>query len=212
MKRKTIQLAGLAIVLLCVAALLFVRQRQADLRAAKAQREGALARAQALASPVGTPVVSNGTSAGSSAEANIGPLVRQPQSVVEQADLQMTVKTQKVAQAKKQKTKKVLQDPLARDALAMVGIDPAAEIYWFEAIHNPNLPASERQDLIDDLNEEGLPDPKHPALEDLPLLIVRIEILYQLIPTLTPDFDWREPLDDLLNLADVAMGGGREVK
>jgi hypothetical protein len=96
--------------------------------------------------------------------------------------------------------------------LVLVGVDVEAEMYWFGAIHDPALPKSERQDLIDDLNEEGLPDPKHPTMDDLPLLLSRIEILEDLVPSLSDEFDWKESYDDLLNLVDLAMGGGKPVQ
>ena len=96
--------------------------------------------------------------------------------------------------------------------MTLVGIDPVAEQYWFEAIHDPALPKSERQDLIDDLNENGLEDPKHPRPEELPLILSRLEVLEALAPTLTDEFDWKESYSDLVNLAEVAMGGGKPVK
>jgi hypothetical protein len=108
--------------------------------------------------------------------------------------------------------KKERQDPLAREALTLVGVDPAAEQYWFEAIHDPSLSKSERQDLIDDLNENGLEDPKHPKPEELPLILSRIEALEALAPTLSDEFDWEESYSDLANLADVALGGGKPVQ
>jgi len=122
------------------------------------------------------------------------------------------VKTQQLAKVQKPKTKKVVQDPLARDALAMVGVDPDAEMYWFAAIQDPTLPKSERQDLIDDLNEEGLADPKHPTMDDLLLILSRLEILEAVVPSLSDEFDWKEPYGDLMNLAELAMGGGKPVQ
>lgn len=68
-------------------------------------------------------------------------------------------------------------DPLARIALSYVGADPSAEGYWEDAINDPTLPAEERKDLIEDLNEDGLSDPKHPGPQDLPLIINRLEII-----------------------------------
>jgi hypothetical protein len=74
-------------------------------------------------------------------------------------------------------------DPLAREALGLVGIDPAAEAYWMDAINNPDLPEEERKDLIEDLNEDGLSDPKHPTIDDLPLIVRRIRIIEKLGPS-----------------------------
>jgi hypothetical protein len=108
-----------------------------------------------------------------------------------------------------------LQDPLARVALAFVGMDPGAEAYWYGAINDPRLPPHERQDLIEDLNEAGLPDPKHPTPGDLPLIINRLMIIEEVGPyamdTINADA-FQEAYKDLVNLAQVAMGGGEPVR
>ena len=101
---------------------------------------------------------------------------------------------------------------MARDALKYVGFDPDAEIYWFSAIQDSSLPTSERQDLIDDLNEEGLPDPKHPTIDDLPLILSRLRILEELVPSIADSLEWKESYEDLLNLAAVATGGGKPIR
>jgi hypothetical protein len=75
--------------------------------------------------------------------------------------------------------KRELQDPAAREALALVGADAKAEEHWLKAINNPNLPAKEREDLIEDLNEVGL-DPKNLSANDLPLILKRIAIVEKL--------------------------------
>ncbi len=106
--------------------------------------------------------------------------------------------------------KKVFVDPVAREALGLVGVDPDAEQYWFEALNNPALPQTERQDLIDDLNEQGLADPKHPSLDELPMLLARIELLEDLAPWM-PEYDWDEPYRDLEQLIRVIMGSGEEI-
>ena len=79
-------------------------------------------------------------------------------------------------------SKAPLQDPLARVALSLAGADPEAEEVWAEAINNPELPPHERKDLIEDLNEEGFPDPKNITLEDLPLILARIELIEEHAP------------------------------
>lgn len=78
--------------------------------------------------------------------------------------------------------KEPIHDPDARAALSFVGVDPAAESYWMSAINDPNLPANERKDLIEDLNEDGLSDPKHPGPEDMPLIANRLALLENLDP------------------------------
>lgn len=78
--------------------------------------------------------------------------------------------------------KEPLRDPIAREALSFVGIDPGAEAYWMGAIFDKNLPDEEREDLMEDLNEEGFSDPKHPGPQDLPLILSRIQIIEEVAP------------------------------
>jgi hypothetical protein len=75
-----------------------------------------------------------------------------------------------------------VQDPGARVALGMVGSSPEAEAYWSDAINDPALPAEERKDLIEDLNEDGLADPKHPTPEDLVIIADRIRLVENMAP------------------------------
>jgi hypothetical protein len=107
------------------------------------------------------------------------------------------------------------QDPLAREALALVGLDPTAEAYWHSAINDPALSAHERQDLIEDLNEDGLLDPKHPAPEDLPVILSRIRIIEAAGPYAMDQVNadaFQEAYKDLMNLAYAALGGGEPVR
>lgn len=107
------------------------------------------------------------------------------------------------------------QDPLARIALASVGEDPWAEAYWYAAINDPSLPAIERQDLIEDLNEDGLPDPKSPTAEDLPLIVSRLTIIEAIAWDAMDEVNaeaFAEAYKDLINLAALALGGGEPVR
>jgi hypothetical protein len=111
--------------------------------------------------------------------------------------------------------KEPLQDPIARVALTFVGMDPDAEDYWFAAINDLTLPANERQDLIEDLNEEGLEDPRHPTIDDLPLIINRLALIETIAPDAADQVNadaFMEAYKDLLNLAELAMGGGQPVR
>jgi hypothetical protein len=81
-----------------------------------------------------------------------------------------------------QKSKRQLQDPAARMALSLVGADSGAEQYWLAAIFDPALPDQEREDLMEDLNEDGLSNPEHPGLEDLPLIVNRLQIIEEIAP------------------------------
>ena len=46
----------------------------------------------------------------------------------------------------------------------------------------PRASAHERKNLIEDLNEDGLSDPKHPGPQDLPLILNRIGLIETLAP------------------------------
>lgn len=102
-----------------------------------------------------------------------------------------------------------LADPAAREALSLVGADPMAEAYWVEAINDSSLPAHERQDLIEDLNEEGFEDPKHPTADDLPLILSRLAIIDVLAPDAMDDVNsdaFQEAQKDLFKMAARVMG------
>ncbi len=108
------------------------------------------------------------------------------------------------------KAKEPIQDPTARAALSLVGMDPEAEDYWYGAINDPKLSAEERQDLIEDLNEDGLSDPKHPAAEDLPLIVNRLQLIEEAAPYAMDQVNaeaFQEAYKDL-----VAMLNGEPVK
>ncbi len=195
--------AGLVVALLGAGVFLIIKRqatRGTEPPAPRAQGEAALAQVRDP-SPIEKHVKGSATPPALPAEAGTDSL-----------EGQAIAKPQKVEPARKAPAKpKVVKDPLAREALIFVGVDPDAEMYWYAAIHDPSLPASERQDLIDDLNEEGLPDPKHPTMDDLPLILIRLEILEELVPTISDGLEWKESYDDLLNLAEVATGGGKPV-
>jgi len=91
----------------------------------------------------------------------------------------------------------------ARAALSLVGADPDAEGIWITAINDPNLPPEARQNLIEDLNEDGLSDPKNPSVDDLPLIVSRIELIEELAPDAMDDVNWdafREAYKDLITM------------
>lgn len=104
--------------------------------------------------------------------------------------------------------KEPLHDPEAREALALVGADPDADQYWLEAIFDTSLPDSEREDLMEDLNEVGFDDPKNLTADDVPLIVNRLEIINAVLPN-ADDFmteHLQEAQKDLTNmLAKVAQ-------
>ena len=95
------------------------------------------------------------------------------------------------------------RNPEARDALSRVGFDPVAEAVWFRAINDPGLPPEERKDLIEDLNEDGFPDPKNLTEADLPLIVSRLALIEELWPGAMDEVNdeaFREAYKDLVNM------------
>jgi hypothetical protein len=76
----------------------------------------------------------------------------------------------------------VAKEALGRFALSFVGADPSAEDVWYWTINDPNLPDESRKNLIEDLNEDGLSDPKNPGPQDLPLIANRLRLIAELEP------------------------------
>jgi hypothetical protein len=98
--------------------------------------------------------------------------------------------------------------PIARQALDLVGADPMAEAIWAQAINDPMLSAHERQDLIEDLNENGFDDPAQPSADDLPLIENRLAIIEELAPLAMDDVNaaaFAEAYKDLVNMHAKAM-------
>ena len=136
---------------------------------------------QAPTNPV--PVISEATSPGEIPTVEIKPQIQPAQ-----ASVQPTVRPQKIAvqTASPAQGKEPVQDPVARIALSFVGVDSEAEAYWLGAIYDSNLPDQEREDLMEDLNEDGLSDPKHPGPQDIPLILNRIALIEEIAPTADP--------------------------
>lgn len=102
-----------------------------------------------------------------------------------------------------------LQNPEAREALSLVGFNLAAEAVWRGAINDPALPAEERKDLIEDLNEDGFADPKNITPDDLPLILSRLELIEELLPQAmdtTNEEAFREAYKDLVNMYRRVVG------
>jgi hypothetical protein len=94
---------------------------------------------------------------------------------------------------------------VARVALTFVGQDPDAEDAWVEAINDPALSPKDRQDLIEDLNEEGFPDPKNITVDDLPLILGRLELIEELGPDAMDEVNadaFAEAYKDLTNMLE----------
>ncbi len=113
-----------------------------------------------------------------------------------------------LAQGNVKPGKEPLHDPDARDALALVGVDPNAEQYWLDAIFDTSLPDNEREDLMEDLNETGFADPKNLTPDDLPLIVTRLQIIQQILPQADPFMQDHllEAYKDLGNMYSKAGG------
>jgi hypothetical protein len=75
------------------------------------------------------------------------------------------------------------ESELAREALKTVGIDPVAEKVWCDVINNPETPAKDRKNLIEDLDTTGFKSHKYPTADDIPLIQNRLVIIEKYAPT-----------------------------
>ena len=77
--------------------------------------------------------------------------------------------------------------------MALVGMDPDAEAYWLDAINDPALSDQEREDLIEDLNENGFSagNGSRATVEDIPLIVRRIQIVEDLWPYAMDENNWK---------------------
>jgi hypothetical protein len=79
-------------------------------------------------------------------------------------------------------TELAVPERLAFRALWYLGVDPAAEATWSRAINDPNMPEGVRSDLIVDMIDEGYSDNNHPGVQDLPLILARLQIIERHAP------------------------------
>jgi hypothetical protein len=97
----------------------------------------------------------------------------------------------------------LVPEPVARQALSLVGADAEAETIWSWAINDPNLSRDERRELIEDLNRDGFSDPRNPGVEDLPLIESRIFLIQGLAPYAMDEVNaaaFAEAYKDLVNM------------
>jgi hypothetical protein len=103
------------------------------------------------------------------------------------------------------------REPLNRLALRYVPGDPESTTLWKKAIDDPATPKHQRQDLIEDLNDQGFPDPKHLTQHDLPLVESRLALIEQLAPTATDPVNvaaFKEAYKDLQSMKRYLEGNG----
>jgi hypothetical protein len=73
----------------------------------------------------------------------------------------------------------VAKEELGRAALSFVGADPVADEVWTLLIYDPSLSDNVREDLMEDLNENGFSagEGRTATVDDLPLIEARIVML-----------------------------------
>ena len=99
----------------------------------------------------------------------------------------------------------LVKEQRGRAALSLIGHDPEADEVWIQIINDPSLSANARQNLIEDLNEDGLSDPRNPTLDDLPLIKYRIQLIEELSPDAMDKVNsdaFQEAHKDLVNMAN----------
>ncbi len=79
--------------------------------------------------------------------------------------------------------------PIARQALSYVGVDPVAEAIWAQSINDPNTPADIRHDLIEDLADDGFPEKRDVSLDDLPMIENRLAMIESMAPNSMDDIN-----------------------
>jgi hypothetical protein len=95
------------------------------------------------------------------------------------------------------------KEPLARVALTYAGANPQADQFYQAAINDATIPAKQRKNLIEDLNEAGFADPSHLTDADLPLIQKRIGLIEQLAPSALDKVNaaaFQEAYKDLINM------------
>lgn len=96
---------------------------------------------------------------------------------------------------------------IAREALDTVGLDPVAEKVWLDTINNPDTPAKERKDLIEDLDANGYQNRKNPTANDVTLIQNRLALIEKLAPSANDPVNaaaFQEAKKDLLRMLKKA--------
>jgi len=99
------------------------------------------------------------------------------------------------------------KEPFARLALNYVGADAQADGFYQKAINDMALSENHRQNLIEDLNQDGFPDTRNLSARDLPLIQNRISLIEQLAPQATDPVNvaaFKEAYKDLLKMRERA--------
>jgi hypothetical protein len=202
MKTKTILVMGLVVVIGVAVASVVVARREAAQQAASQAVKAKSDQARNQARPAVTTAVEPAAPEQLPSEpTGLPPPVK--------AGGQSNVKTQAVTAATQPYLDPRLHDPAVREqlgrlALSFVGDDPGADEVWIQVINDPKLPANARQNLIEDLNEDGLSDPRNPTVDDLPLILSRLQLIEELAPDALDEVNaaaFQEAYKDLVNMA-----------
>lgn len=128
--------------------------------------------------------------------------------------LQQTLGTQSVALAKQAYTDPRLtnaasKEVFARLALSFAGADTQATEFYTQTVNDKSLTGNHRSNLIEDLNEDGFPDPRNLTPNDLPLVENRIALVEQLAPGAMDKVNadaFQEAYKDLVNMRAKITG------
>jgi len=128
-----------------------------------------------------------------------------PPTAVAEADEQSDAGVQEEMAAEPVDEDPKAKEKRARAALAMIGYDPEADEVWIQVINDPSVSDNARSNLIEDLNEDGFPDPDNPTLDDLPMIEYRIDLIddhapYAMDKTNADAF--KEARKDLVNMVN----------
>ena len=97
-----------------------------------------------------------------------------------------------------------VKEQRGRTALGLIGRNPEADEVWIQTINDPSLSANARQNLIEDLNEDGL-SYRNLTSDDLPVIKYRIELVEGLRPYAMDKTNadaFQEAHKDLVNMAN----------
>ena len=129
------------------------------------------------------------------------PVSPPPTSMVDEAQAEMAAET---FDQDSQFDDPRVKERRARVALGMIGYDSEADEVWIQLINDPSVSAEARHDLIEDLNDDGFPDPDNPTLDDLPMIKYRIRLIEELSPDAMDKVNsdaFQEAHKDLVNMA-----------
>ena len=199
MKAKTVLVASLGVVIVCVVASVAVLRRAAAPDVARQQTDLAQVKDQRPVAP--TPVVETTAPEPAAPE----PAIPRPPAWVK-PNLPPLVPPPPAPSL----NDPAVKEQLGRHTLSFVGADPDADLVWASLIYDKSLSETVREDLMEDLNENGFSggDGRAPTVDDLPLIESRLALLEEQVPY-ADEFmlaHLAEAYKDLLNMW-IRLGG-----